>query len=147
MSDDVLLRDLPDAALQHLASEFGAVAALGSRFTASGWGAWMWWLTNRERERRRGNHDVGLPPTIVDVPDLRTAELQALRDVFGEASLMADLHGEDAFTGWCRKLVGRFEKELDRREQAKADLQAWIDERRRERPHGSVRGDTSRIPL
>lgn len=106
----------------------------------------MWWLVTRERERRRGDTDVGLPPEIVDVDDLDSAELRGLRDVFDEMALLADLHDSEAFTGWLRKLVARFDTELDSRARRRAELRAQIDAYRAEHPLGSVRGDTSHIP-
>lgn len=139
------LRDLPAEALRHLAAEFHALASLSSARPACGFGAWMLWLVTSERERRRGNYDIGLPPKIVSFDDLYEAELTVLRDGFNETALFADWHGEDVFAAWLRNFVGSFDAELERHEQAKRDLQAVVDDYRRRHPHGEP-GDTSRHP-
>ncbi|OBH86163.1 hypothetical protein [Mycobacterium sp. E2989] len=142
---DPKLHHLTDGALKHLALDFGAIAVLPGARPASGWAAWMWWLVNRERERREGNDDVGLPPEIVGLNDLYEAELNVLRGVFHETALLAQWHGEDGFAAWLRKLVRNLDAELQRHERAKQDLQAVLDDYRRRHPHGTP-GDTSRHP-
>lgn len=83
---------------------------------------------------------------LPDATQLSSRQLRLLRDFFHDIAQRAARDNNPAMTDWARAVVDLYAFQLNVHTRQRRQLERHIAEYRRERPHGSIRGDTSRHP-
>lgn len=76
---------------------------------------------------------------------LSVDNLKRVRDLFQDVAIKADGEADHVMADWARVIADKYSHELNMRARSARDIQRYIAERRRERPHGTP-GDTDGLP-
>ena len=81
-------------------------------------------------------------PITDDLPDparLTGDDLKRLRDFFHGVAQTAARAGDEVVADWATTLTGHYARELNARARGRRELQAILNEYRREHPYGVIR--------